>query len=115
MSVEQPSVVDAIGTDKNDSAVVLTVSDHLTWQDEQHLSLLEAKLGAYVSFIESGQILEAYPSAAGKTLRISIVCKYRPSEIGIRFLNAAELELQSRTIQLAYGPIPNDGYCDDHA
>jgi hypothetical protein len=86
MSIEQVNVVDAIGVDKETGQVFLTISDHLEWNDE-HLLLLQEKLNLYISFVESGELLEAYPDSKGREVVISVVCKYPPNVGGKDFLS----------------------------
>lgn len=48
----------------DENKLVLMIADHLDWENElQHLSLLQDKINAYVSFIESGKIYSVYPDA----------------------------------------------------
>ena len=89
MAIDEPGVVDAIGTLLDKSEVVLTISDHLEWDDPAHLPALKAKLNRYLAFIESGEVFESYPSAKGKRLRIEIVCQYDPTPHGETFLTNA--------------------------
>jgi hypothetical protein len=86
MSVEDTMVIDFI-SEKNNN-VVLTISDHLEWDDEnEHVFLLQEKLNAYLGAIESGQLNEKYPASVGKKITISIILKYEPNEIGVSFLS----------------------------
>ncbi len=82
MSVDQTNVVDAIGMDTATGNVVLTITDHLEWtgHDNDHLLLLQEKLNTYLSFVESGEILQTYPNAKDKTVLIDVVCKYPPNQ-----------------------------------
>ena len=55
MSVENSQVIDAISINPQD-VVVLTISDHLEWDEEnEHLLLLQNKINAYLGVIESGE------------------------------------------------------------
>ena len=77
MSIEQADVVDAIGIDTVTDEVVLTVTDHLDWLDlENHIFLIQEKLNAYLSFVESGEISESYPKANGRKIRVDLIGKY---------------------------------------
>ena len=87
MSIEDLESVDFIGIDNNEK-VVLTISDHLEWNQE-HLLLLQEKLNLYLSFIESGEILESYPQAQGKAIKINVVCKHQPTEEALAFMGKA--------------------------
>jgi hypothetical protein len=78
MSIEDTSVVDFIG--HNDNVVTLTVTDHLEWGNDEHLLLLQEKLNTYLAFIESDELLSAYPQSENKKKHISVVCKFPPDE-----------------------------------
>lgn len=85
MSIEQTNSVDAIGIDNDNGFIVLTISDHLEWNEEHHY-LLQEKINSYLSFIESGELVVNYPSAEGKKVLIKIVCMFEPSESSLVFL-----------------------------
>src|SRR5262245_20829342 len=90
MPVDNPEVVDAVGTEVATGNIVLTICDHLDWTDaESHLHLLSEKINRYLGFIESGELLENYPSAAGKSVRIDIYAKYPLTEEACRFFDHA--------------------------
>ena len=77
MSVEDRNVVDLIGVEKSTGKVILTIADHLDWQYEQnHLSALQEKINRYIEFVESGEVLVAFPTAKGRPLVIEIVAKH---------------------------------------
>lgn len=86
MSVDQTGVVDAIGVDSTTGQVVLTITDHLEW-DNEHLLLLQEKLNTYLSFVESGELLDFYPDSKGREVFINVVCKFPPNEIAKGFLS----------------------------
>ena len=89
MSIEQTDVVDAIGVDNSSGEVVLTITDHLEWENDtkEHLLLLQEKINTYLRFIESGELLESYPDASGRKVVISIVAKYPLSTDAEEFIN----------------------------
>ncbi len=87
MSIEDPKVIDIYHSEKEGGSVTLTVTDHLEWGDGEHLMKLQDKLNSYLAFIESGEILEQYPGAAGKIIKLNVVCKFRPDPEGEKFLN----------------------------
>ena len=89
MSINQTNIIDAIGI-RREGKVILTISDHHSWDENCHLQLLQDKINAYLQFIESGQILEDYPNAAGKEVVIETVMKYRPTPGAISFLEEAK-------------------------
>jgi hypothetical protein len=86
MSINQTGVIDFIST-APDGKVILTISDHHSWEEPWHLQLLQDKINSYLQFIEGGQIFEDYPSAIGKDLIIDIVMKEEPKEGALPFLD----------------------------
>ena len=81
MSIIEKDKVDAIGIEKETGIVVLSIADHLDWTDPlQHIFLLQAKLNSYLAFLESGEILEKYPNAKNKGIRIDLYAKYECSD-----------------------------------
>jgi len=90
LPVDKPDVIDIIGTQEGQGEVVLTISDHLEWDKaNEHLLQLQEKINRYLAFIESGELLEKYPAAAGRKVRIQVFCKYAPSLDGERLLERA--------------------------
>lgn len=86
MSVNDTRIIDAVGVEKITNYVVLTIMDQLDWEDEQkHLVLLQDKINTYISFIESGELVEAYPEAKNRKTAISVVGKHKPTPDAIRF------------------------------
>lgn len=79
MSVEKTEIIDAIGVDIQTGELVLTITDHLEWTNE-HLLLLQKKLNTYLRFVESGEILQTYSDAKGRTVVIDVVFKHTLSE-----------------------------------
>lgn len=103
MSIEQSNVVDIIGTDEGNNAVILTISDHLDWDDtESHLLLLQDKINTYLAFYESGEVYEAYPQAIGKQIIIDIVGKYSLPATGENFLEEVKKIIQDIGIKIQF-------------
>jgi len=77
MAIDNSNVIDFIGIDEKNNEVILTISDHLDWQLKiDHLLKLQAKINAYVDFIESGEIYEKYAKAIDREVVIEIHGKY---------------------------------------
>jgi hypothetical protein len=90
MAVSNPDVIDAIGIEHGTGIIVLTIANDLDWDgDESHLMILQNKINRYMGFIESGELLEHYPTAVDKPIRIDVVCRFQPSEEAIIFLDRA--------------------------
>jgi hypothetical protein len=106
MSVVNTDKIDAIGIEKKSNLVVLTISDHLPWDDNlEHLLLLQEKINCYISFIESGEIQEVYPMSIGKSCVIDLVCKYKVSNEGMDFLNAVRDILLKIGVKIRVGTL----------
>jgi uncharacterized protein DUF6572 len=86
MSVDEINSIDIISVDQT-GQVILTVSDHLEWLDNlKHQEILQAKLNAYLRFVESGEILESYPRAKGRRIAIRVVFKFTSDREALDFL-----------------------------
>jgi len=93
MTIEQPDVVDFILVEP-EGDTVLTVSDHLPWDDEKdHLLRLQEKLNAYVRFIDSGEIYEKWPDAQGRPILIEVVVKHPAPTESLWFFEKATAAL----------------------
>lgn len=97
MAIEKSDVVDAVGIETDTGDVVLTIADGLDWEssESQHLQKLQEKLNSYLRFIESGELLESYPDAAGRRPVISLVGRYEPSAAALRFLSKARQSIEA--------------------
>lgn len=89
-SLDNPNVVDAIGTEKTTGDIILTITDSWDWSDEQkHLLALQDKLNSYFDFVESGQVFEEYPNAKGRMIVIDVVTRFPMPETGLGLLEKA--------------------------
>ncbi len=102
MSVEDVSVIDLIGVDSRWGNVVLTISDRLEWDEGEHVLQLQHKLNAYLTFIESGELVERYPNAKGRTAQIVVVFKHAPDALGETFLSRATTLTHDAGVVLTY-------------
>jgi hypothetical protein len=112
MTVEQASVIDAIGTDRTSGAVHLTIADHLEWNRE-HMVMLQDKLNTYLAFVESGEIYSAYPDATGRNVVIDVVLKHRPNDEAASFLEKIRSLIEQAGFSFHYGPISVGYACDN--
>ncbi|HTQ95170.1 MAG TPA: DUF6572 domain-containing protein [Candidatus Acidoferrum sp.] len=102
MTVEETKLIDIISTDKR-GRVNLTISDHLDWKDsEKHQRILQAKLNAYLAFVESGELLEQYPDAKNRKVIFTLASKFQPDFAGRKFLNRARKIIKSAGFDLRY-------------
>jgi len=100
MSVSDIDIIDLISTDPSGN-IVLTISDHLEWDEElEHILLLQNKINNYLKFIETKQIYTDYPTAKGKNIIINICAKFLPNDSADQFLEMARQTVQSVGLDL---------------
>ncbi len=103
MSVLEIDKIDAIGIDKEQGNVVLTISDHLDWDDvNSHLHILQKKINNYLEFIEGGQIYESYPLANNKNIEIHVKYQYELPHLALDFYEKIKSVLILENITLLY-------------
>lgn len=108
MSVENKEVIDFISIDKLDN-VVLTISDHLLWDDvDNHSLILQDKINSYLEVIENEQIYEIYPDARGRKFAIQVALKYFPDGEGKDFLERVKSFLESNDYKFSYYELRED-------
>ena len=106
MSVEQRMVIDAISTAPS-GRCVLTIFDHLAWEDQKHLPMLQEKINDYLGFIQSGQLLQSRPDVRGRELEIRVICQVYPrSEVAVRFLGIAGETLRRAKVHFSWMELP---------
>jgi hypothetical protein len=105
MTVTDTGVVDFVSIDNATGECVLTISDHLPWDEKDHLYLLQEKLNAYLRFLESGEVFGTYPQAQGKSIRISIAMKFSPTDAAVGFLEKARQLIREAGFKLAWRTI----------
>ncbi len=103
MSLDNLEIVDTVGTERDSGTIVLTIFDAWDWEDQRrHLLALQAKLNGYFGFVESGQIYEDYPMAAGKALRIDVISRYPMPDAALIFLEEAAAVASRLKITITY-------------
>ena len=67
MAIDNTDTIDGMAYDEESQAVVLLLTDHLSWKhtketnilkESDHLVLLQDKINAYISFLENGQYVK---------------------------------------------------------
>ena len=102
MGLENPGVVDAISTAKDDSQVTLSIFDAWDWVDEaNHLFAIQDKLNSYSDFVQSGQIYENYPAAVSRPVIIQLVTKYPLPAKAEAYLNVARKAAVQLNLQIS--------------
>lgn len=107
MSVENPAVVDFVSVDPETEEIVLTIADHLPWDEgHAHLLALQQKLNTYLSFIESGELLSSRPEAAGRRVRIALMHRDPLTSMAARFLDSAKATVTEAGFDLTWRHLP---------
>lgn len=110
MAVDNPHVIDAVGIERETRDVILTISDHLDWnqeREESHLLTLQAKLNSYLHFVLSGQLIKSYPDAIGLLPVISVVAKFPLSPVGEAFIRRISEVLDDQGISFRFKVFDN--------
>jgi hypothetical protein len=96
MTVEDVDKVDRLAFNRANGDVLLVISDHLDWDENEgeHLLALQGKLNTYLEFVESGQLYAKYPRAAGKKIVFYVMAKFPLSSEARRFYRLAEKSVQ---------------------
>ena len=95
MSVEETNAVDIVSKDK-EGRIVLTISDHLDWNDpHEHLTLLQEKVNTYLRFLSSGEIFERFPEARNRAILIQIMFHYEPGKGSPPFLETVRSAVEN--------------------
>lgn len=104
MSIEQAEIVDGIGVDKKTGELNLIITDHLDWNENthNHLMLLQEKINTYLSFVESGELLETYPDSKGRNVVVKVVGKYPLGDVGTKFFAQASSMIEDTGIRLRF-------------
>lgn len=106
MSISNLKVIDGIGINKEQDAIMLLLCDHLSWDREDslkhsdHLLLLQKKINAYVAFLESGQYKENYPKLEPKMAIIDIRFQYEIPDTCERFLQVVQDQIGELGIKI---------------
>lgn len=104
MTIEDPTVVDFIGRDRENNRTILTISDHLDWRDgfDAHARCLESKIRSYVAHIRSGDVFESYPDSIGTSFEIRLVLYHPPNQRGGALLDLIHERLLELDVFFSY-------------
>lgn len=105
MAVDNPNVIDFISISP-EKKVVLTISDHLEWyNDNEHPLLLKDKINSYIEAIENNHLNEIYPDVNDKEIIIHVSLKYNPNKQGEILLDEITNFLKSKNYNFTYSII----------
>lgn len=110
MGIDNANAVDALGIDPDTGHALLVISDDMDWSDPvAHINALQAKIGAYIGFVNTGQLEVALPESAGRTRKMAVIQQFEPPLQMVPILNQLGEQLEAFDIEFGYGPLP-DGY-----
>jgi Family of unknown function (DUF6572) len=100
-SKNRTGVIDVIAHDPKKGEVVLVMDEPNEWNgsDEQLFSLQE-RFNAYASFLLDGEMAEAHPELAGKSVRIELRCAHMPDERALALLGQIHDQLAFQEIRM---------------
>ena len=100
MAIDNANVIDGMAIDKEKNAICLLLTDHLPWNcdnnsigEHEHLVLLQDKINAYISYLETKQYEETYPEAHFVMAVIEIHFEYEITKNCEKFLNAVQNQI----------------------
>lgn len=106
MAIDDVKVIDGMGIDRERKAICLLLTDHFAWKDDDslneydHLMLLQEKINAYISYLESKQYEEQYPGEAFDMAVIEIHFKYDITDNCEKFLNTVQSQVGQYGIKI---------------
>ena len=83
MTVSQLDVIDFVAQKPDTNEMYFIIADHLAWDSEGHIDALKSKVNAYVDYIQSDALLEAYPDAKQKNLVIEVLYTAQPNSYAL--------------------------------
>ena len=96
MSILEKDKVDGLATNNNGKTLMILLSDHLDWQDEEkHLLSLQDKINAYIVFIENKQYKSIYPDNTFENIIIEIHFKHKITNNCKKFINVVNEQIKS--------------------
>jgi len=110
MAISDVDAVDAVGIEPETGNAMLIISDDLDWSDPvAHINALQQKVMAYLGFIQSGQLEQSVPEAAGRKPKIGVIQRFEPPENILPILSGLGEQLAGLGVDFGFGPLP-DGY-----
>lgn len=100
MAIDNVNVIDGMAIDKEKNAISLLLTDHLPWDcddnpisEHDHLVLLQDKINAYISYLETKQYEATYPEENFAMAVIEIHFKYEITQNCENFLNVVQNQI----------------------
>ena len=94
MTISDTGVVDMIGYHEASQVCTLGITDHLDWtKSDEHLSILQDKLNAYINYIALGNAAEYCQPHTVRMYKILIYAKHHQPIIAEQFMHIFQVQL----------------------
>lgn len=103
--VQNPRVVDRIRPDGEGGVELLMLETRSWGSDPDQLAQLEAKLNAYLGYVQTGSLARDYPQYAGAPVRFRLECAAPPAGEVARMLAAMRDFCSREGIGFDVGPL----------
>lgn len=109
MSVVDNKTVDGVALTDDKKGIILLITDHLEWKDEyQHLIMLQAKINAYISFLEEKQYKDIYQDMSIMYGIIEIHFLHCLIKNAEKFLHSVNNQLNELGIKIQYSVLQGE-------
>lgn len=106
---EELREIDEVNVDKGTGLVWLKIYDEFNWDNEdKHLYTLQTKINTYLQFIESTEVIEAYPNFRNGQIVLWIDFLYKPNKNAINFISKLKEIINDAGYQLTYTTLENE-------
>jgi hypothetical protein len=88
MTILDEDTIDFAGLERASNSLVLTIVDHLEWDqetDDVHLLFLQNKINAYLRYYEGGEVYESFSQGDYENVVIRVIAKHPFNDICMRF------------------------------
>ena len=109
MSIDQPQVLDIMGSKEGSNILDVFITDHLPWENKrtnEHIFMLQEKINTYLAAIESGEIERRYPEHKGKSVVINVIGKYPLNDKAKWFFEKASEIVKNAGFELKFSLSP---------
>jgi hypothetical protein len=109
MSVQQTEIVDLVALSPDQTTVQLVMVEERPWEGDQQLYELQEKVNTYADYALGGGLLQDYPIAIGKRVRLELRCVYLPTDAGRELLERIREALRPHELELVVDRIRDSG------
>ena len=101
MTIDNPDVIDLVTYDRA-GAILLVMVEHRPWEgSSERLAQLQTKFDRYLAFVNSGELVERYPFAAGRPIQVELRSYEEPDAVTARLLEQIRSQLSGLGLTLS--------------